>query len=302
MRILTRLGLLSFLTFLSIYCAAQDSLQEVYDLIKVEKYNEATQLSGKLAESGNIEAKILECKLIMNSGQSEKSAEVFQALYKSNPDILPYVYANFFKDYISGSRGNKKDFNINFLQELYKNQDTKGKLLANTKYWLGFHELLKVNNKASKKYFSEINHINNWSYVGPFDNVMNSGFNKDFQVLEHPEETFTFKGNYGQDIQWFTPPQDYNEGYLSVQSHFKGKPIIIFAQCFVNSPSEQEVLIDFPYSGSAKLWLNDQLIYSESAQRIMGYNGYHIKTKLNVLIWPVSTRISQVLIFKTGMI
>ena len=127
----------------------------------------------------------------------------------------------------------------------------------------------------------QIKNIEQWQWAGPFDNVMNSGYDKDFGVLASPQQNAVFTSKYGANISWFTPTIFNNEAYSFAEAYFRANNSIVYAQSFIESPKEQEILVKFGYSGSLKLWVNDSLIYREAQKRVTEMDYVQYKLVLN---------------------
>ena len=137
------------------------------------------------------------------------------------------------------------------------------------------------NNKSKAiKYVDKINYIKEWSLLGPFDNVMNSGYDKDFGVLDHPEKEATFSSKYGAEISWFEPAKFPHEAYIFNEPFFTASNSISYAQSFLQVDKDQEVIANFGYSGSLKVWINDQLLYRNPEKRSTEMDYFRYKCKL----------------------
>ncbi|HLI94426.1 MAG TPA: DUF3857 domain-containing protein, partial [Puia sp.] len=97
-----------------------------------------------------------------------------------------------------------------------------------------------------------------WDLAGPFDNVSGSGYYKDYGPLDHPEADASFVSFNNAAVRWFVPTVMSKEGYTNPYPHFRRNTAIIYAQSFVYSPDDRQVLINVGVCGSVKVWLNDQ--------------------------------------------
>lgn len=213
--------------------------------------------------------------------QADLAAGHFQQAFQQSPDLYPELYAMWFSLGAAGPYGKKSPAHLAFLQTLDKDPRNKGKLDAATTYQLLVHYLLSFDKKTALTYFSKLNTLDDWQLLGPFDNVMNSGYGKDFGALANPQPNATFTSRFGAKVGWFDPSGSSNDGYILKDMYFLSSNSIVYAQTFVESPAEQEVLLKFGYSGSLRVWLNDSLLYDNPEHRSTEMDYYRFRCILN---------------------
>lgn len=219
--------------------------------------------------------------LYSRTNQEEEASKLFNKFFDESDDPFPVLYAIWFDDGVVGDDFKKEPHQLQLLEKLEKLPANKGKLDAAAQYRLGLHYSGSMDNKNANSHYNSIQSINDWMFLGPFDNVMNSGYDKDFGVVAHPEPEATFSSKYGAEIKWFDPPQSSNDGYQSSRMHFVNSSSICYAQTFVEAPGDMQVLLKFGYSGSLKVWLNDSLIYREQEPRKTDLDYFRYKCSLN---------------------
>ena len=102
--------------------------------------------------------------------------------------------------------------------------------------------------------------------VGPFDNTMNSGFDKDFWTIKPARgQTIIQIKVWSRCANGLLP--NTNQKMAILHLNFNSNNSIVLQQTFVQSWNRKDLLLKFGYSGSFKLWLNDSLIYEESEHR-----------------------------------
>ncbi len=214
-------------------------------------------------------------------GRAKDASVLFNNFYDNSTDPSAELFALWFEDGVVGQPNKHKPFQFDLMKKIEKDERLKDKFEEIIKYRLSFHYRIANNFEQYNQYDQNISSIKKWSLVGPFDNVMNSGFNKDFGVLQNPKTGKSFTSRYGADIQWFTPEQNTLNGYFFKTYHFSSFNSIIYAQSFVESSIEQDVLLKIGYSGSLKVWLNDSLAYTEQERRRTEIDYFQIKCHLN---------------------
>ena len=119
-----------------------------------------------------------------------------------------------------------------------------------------------------------------WGIVGDFDNVSESGFNKNYAPIFHPEPEAIFKNKMNADVKWFNLEKKVPGKWIDFLNNFYCKNTLVYAQTFCNSPTDQIVNIRIGTSGSLKLWINDQLLFTEEEERNNGIDTYIVPVKL----------------------
>ena len=221
------------------------------------------------------------CFLYSQSNRKEEAGECFKQYFKLAKDPYPALYSMWFEEGVVSEVGKKKDFQLALLKALEKSDQNIGKLDAATQYRLGLHYSMSMDQKQAQKHYDEVKSIEDWMMLGPFDNVMNSGYDKDFGVLDNPGKEAKFTSKYGAEISWFDPPLVSADAYTFKGMYFINNNSIIYAQTFVEAPKEEEVFLKFSYSGSLKVWINDSLIYREPERRRTEMDYFRFKCKLN---------------------
>lgn len=226
------------------------------------------------------------------SGQYKTALESYQKSAKSNPEAIlaqSLIYsetgdiASAIDYYLSYSMEEKDQIRRNTsIDALWKidndvltNEQIKfyeqeienpyGRISTLALYELGKHYKRVNKLEKAKGYFSRLGVLDTWSIVGEFENISESGFDKDFGVLDKPKSSAKFVNKQGAEVTWF-PGYLQQRGWLNLKNHFFMNNSIAYAQTFCQSPKDQEVFFRFGSSGSAKIWLNDQLLFSTARE------------------------------------
>jgi uncharacterized protein HemY len=214
-------------------------------------------------------------------GSEEKITDLEKSFYGTVKNPYPYIYALWFNESILGRYGQKNyPHQIAIIDRLIRDSIAPGTLVAAASYQKGFHFLSSNDFKNSALEFAKVGNIKNWQYVGPFENLSGSGFNKNYGPLEHPEGKTEFLIKGGTKVKWFVPTTEIQDGWTPFGFHFNSNEGVIYAQTFVDSPNEQMVYCNFGVSGTLKAWLNDELIESEPIERVTEMDTYTQKCKL----------------------
>lgn len=212
------------------------------------------------------------------TGKIKDYPEKIYELYK-NP--YPYIYSMWFNQAVVGETGgSKKEHNLRLLDKLIADPNCNGSLKASAHYSKGFNLLNENKMKECKQEWDLMGGITSWKYAGPFDNLSNSGFYKQYEPLYKPEDNNIFKSLNNADVKWFEPAIPEKEGWNSVKTSFANTTAIVFAQAFVFSPIDQNVLIGAGLSGAIKIWVNDEIVIAEPKERTTELDTYKSKITL----------------------
>ena len=215
-----------------------------------------------------------------NSKESEIT-DFSTSFYDKVSNPYPYIYALWFNQALLGPYSKKtSDNQLTLIDKLIADPKAPGTLIAAGNYQKGMHYLFSGDFAKAQSCYNQVGNIKNWQYTGPFENLSESGFYKDYGPPEHPEPTAVFKSLTNADIKWFTPPIEAKDGWTPVIYQFNNNTAVIYAQSFVTSPSDQTVYCNIGFSGSIKLWINDELIISEAKPRVTEMDNSTVKYDL----------------------
>ena len=228
------------------------------------------ELNGSNKAMANLALSFLEAF----NGDPDKVHEYYKGFYANHPNPEPYIEALW-----STEAGKKNKTELQFLEHFAKSNNPKLKALCNQ--YLGFHYLYSNDLDQASIYFNKVGNIKNWQLLGSFNNISESGFDKDFGVLDHPESNHVFKSKYNTDVKWFKVNDYHMNNWLSFDYHLGISNTINYAQTFINSDIDQEVIFGLGVSGSVKVWVNDKLLFSEIDERNNDIDTYRFTAKLN---------------------
>lgn len=163
------------------------------------------------------------------------------------------------------------------LKEETKSDYSRLSVLAN---WAiaNHYDLLGQFDEADK-YYAKIGTVPTFAITGPFENISESGFAKDFGVLAGAKASSRFTNKNGVEVKWF-PGKVLRKGTLNFGQHFSTANAVFYAQSFVDSPKDQAVTLRLGVGGSAKVWVNDELVFAEREERSTNYDAYVFPAKL----------------------
>jgi len=284
--------LISVLLFVSIIVQAQsEKIKQAWDLFEQDKLTESREAFEAALGTPDEARAHLGISLVDAALGADASFYHYNQFYKTAENAQYYLDALW-----SFDSGKRTDAELEFLESVAEKYS--GTLKAKALQNIGYHYRSSNKIKKSKGYFSEIGAIEEWNLVGDFQNISESGFDKDFGVLDHPEPEYEFTNKQGAKVKWFDINSPRYDKWVDYEYHFYTSNSIIYAQNFVSSPSDQEVYFRIGTSGSLKFWLNDELLFQEPDERNNGMDTYVFTGKLlsgnnRILIQIGSSEIEQ---------
>jgi tetratricopeptide (TPR) repeat protein len=214
-------------------------------------------------------------------GKENEIRDFSKSYYPVVENPYPYIYALWFNKSVVGENGKKQfEYQLDLIKQLIKDQKAPGTIVSSANYQMGLHQLFSNELDKAFSYFNSIGNLRNWQYTGPFENLSQTGHYKNYGPLEHPEPDAIFRSITGAEVKWFAPVQEIKEGWIPVIHQFNNETAVVYAQNFVNSPVDQSLYLATGFSGSIKVWVNDELLISEAKERLTEMDAYVAKCNL----------------------
>lgn len=123
------------------------------------------------------------------------------------------------------------------------------------------------NIKNAQAVYNEMGVIDNWKVIGPFDNISNSGFNKQFGPELSLDSKKEYVGKDGNIVGWKDLVSPAPHPWVFMENHIDGYNSVNYLYCNINSKKEQKALLSFGSSSTFKIFLNNQVIMQDSIFR-----------------------------------
>lgn len=242
-----------------------DEYDDAWEAINNNDRKKATELLLKAAQNPKRAADAYMTLIILSNfnGQAENATPYFEKLMEVAPDAYPYAYAMWFNEAIAGGYGNKTKAQRKFLEKCLQDPKANGSIKAAARYGLASHYSATNDLQAAMKEWKQIGGIDQWQFVGPFDNVSSSGFDKDYPPIAQPEASAKFLSANNATIEWFTPKTLGYDCWTFPTYYIKERDMLSYSQSFVNFPADTEGVICVGFGGNVKVWVNDKLVISE---------------------------------------
>jgi Tfp pilus assembly protein PilF len=231
--------------------------------------------------SSYADAYITELYVKTYNRKEDEVKNFISSFYKKTTDPYPYIYALWSNKALVGAIGKKTTSEqVDLMNNLVSDKNAPGTLVAAANYNEKIHYLFSGEFQKAASYSDAVGNIKEWQFTGPFENLSQSGFYKDYGPLEHPEPNAIFKSISGADIKWFTPQNESKDGWKPIIYQFNKNTAIVYAQSFVTSPQDQTVYCNIGCAGSVKVWINDELVISGFKEKSTELDHYSIRYDL----------------------
>lgn len=256
--------------------------ERLWTLIGQEQFQEAENLITAGVEPDKKEDAYITGLYLKTYRQTiDDNSDFIEKFYEANLYPDPYVYALWFSPAVLGQYGKKvKPHQIRLIDRIRNNPKSIGTLRAAANYQYGMHYLFQNKLDSAQLCFDKIGSLRNWQYVGPFENLSNSGIYKDYGPLGKADPKSSFVSATNAPITWFTPASENADGWIPLSNQIYESTAVAFAQTFVTSPSDQEILCNVGATGAIRVWINDTMIISDVTERVTELDAYTVKCRL----------------------
>jgi len=273
----------AFFCIISTTCLAQKTYEQAWAALNRNDRKLAQNVLDKAGTEGENSADryITDIYLKSYDGKDTEITDFDKAFYDRVENPYPYIYALWFNNAVFGDYGKKKyAHQLKLMDKLLADPNAHGTLVAAAYYQKGIHLQYSNSFDQAQNEFRNVGNLKNWQYVGPFENLSHSGFYKDYGPLEHPDNKTEFTSSSSAKVKWFAPTEEIQDGWNPVVFQFNKRTGVVYAQTFVTSSKDQEVLCNVGVGGAIKVWINDAIVISEYTERVTEMDTYTAKCKL----------------------
>ena len=284
------------LVLFSSFTFAQNSEKKVWDLLLANKREEARKLFDKEFKSKpitNTDILILDAFIeyeMGNFGFDEQFIEQFVTLCKEQNYLYPLFYKPFFMN--NPNENGYNDFTYKKIDILASKEPFN--LNPMVIYFKAICDRKRKDKEGYANQIKKLNAIEDWQYCGIFENLNDSGLDTEYEPESYANNDKLFDANSNGKIGWYIPVNKQNEGYHFYSNEGEYGEGIVYSQVFIESATNQSVIINFGTSSSIKLFVNDVEIYANNRAKKTDLNAYRVKVNLqkgiNRLLVKFSTK------------
>lgn len=240
-----------------------------------QKFNEALK-----SDPNNTSALFGLSALYSLEQQDRKAWTTFKSAIDKESSSYPYIYAAWVTSkFISNIEDQDLEI-VPMLEGLSEHADSLGILKGMANEVLGSYYQWHGDLSRSRHYYQAEQSINDWTVIGPFDNISASGYDKVFPPEKAYEPTAIYMGKNEAPTQWFKLTAVRNDNWIDFNRYFSRESSVYYANTFVYSPKPQRVHLRIGTSGSFKLFLNDELATEMVEEYNNDIDSYIVETDL----------------------
>ncbi|MBN1128860.1 MAG: hypothetical protein JXA71_07730, partial [Chitinispirillaceae bacterium] len=136
------------------------------------------------------------------------------------------------------------------------------------------------NVKKATSIIRDMGCILDWQYIGPFDNISHSGYNRIFPPETEIDFTKSYPGKDGNRAKWHSLVSAPTSPWIFVENHLPVSNAVNYFYSAIASPADQEALLAFGASGMFKVLLNGTVVIADSIFRNTGSDMFIQRVKL----------------------
>ncbi|PYF68993.1 tetratricopeptide repeat protein [Pedobacter nutrimenti] len=267
-------SLLTISLFFSLAAKAQTTVQAWEKFFKNDRESSRSMFTKLAAQPQTAdEANIGLCLLAEIDKPALEGFTYLNKVYQSSKNPQPYLFA-LWDGSANYSSNRKSAEQLEFYKGLTERKNTDGALAAMAWSLIGKHQQELKKYDLAKQAYAQLGELENWTITGEYENISTSGFDKTYDVLDHPELSATFTGKRNLKFGWRKVPFTRLDKWFDFSYYNNYKNAIQFAQTFVKSPAAVVAQLRVGVSGSVKVWVNDKLVISEAEERNNDLDSY----------------------------
>ncbi|MFP7654963.1 hypothetical protein [Chryseobacterium proteolyticum] len=123
---------------------------------------------------------------------------------------------------------------------------------------------IRNNYKSADEALARIGRIDKWQYAGVFENLNGSGLYNEYDPESYAKNDKLFNANSFGNVGWYNKKLPSNDGFEFFINEIEYGRGIMYAQSFVENPTERKILLEVDTNTEFRLFLNDSEILSST--------------------------------------
>ena len=123
--------------------------------------------------------------------------------------------------------------------------------------------------------------ILDWKFIGPFENISNSGYAAEYPPEREIDFSKTYTGKDGAIVAWHDLKTAPTSAWIFMEDHSSEQNAVNYFYCTVTSPTEQRARLAFGASGTFTIFLNGSRVLADSVFRNTGTDVYLQEVRLH---------------------
>ena len=124
----------------------------------------------------------------------------------------------------------------------------------------------RKNMQGSEKHLAKVNRIPKWQRAGVFENLNGSGLDTEYEPETYAKNDKLFDANSFGKVGWYNPKHQLKDGFELLFNESEYGSAIVYAQSFVENPTERKVYLETSLNAEYKVFVNDTEILSTTKE------------------------------------
>lgn len=258
--------LISAVYFMSIGVFAQSKEQvKTWDLLLTNKRQEARNFYDKNLiqnKTKDLESLFLDALIDSELGEMIFDESFVRNFIALKPESI-YLYPMFHQKFVLGEEGSSlDDYSYSKIDLLAQSPEFRNE--STVLEYKSLLDRLRNNYKSADEILAKIQRIDKWQYAGVFENLNGSGLYNEYDPENYANNDKLFNANSFGNIGWYNRKSPENDGFnffLNETEYGRG---IVYAQSFIENPTERKLLFEVDTNAEFRMFLNDSEILSST--------------------------------------
>ncbi|SDR09099.1 protein of unknown function [Chryseobacterium soldanellicola] len=275
--------LISAIYFLSIGALAQTKEEtKTWDLLLNNKRTEARSFYDKNVKDkklSSFESLFLDALIDEEMGEmvfDETFVKNFAAFKQDEAYLYPIFRRRFVMN--DNERSGLDDNSYKKIDFLAQNE-TYGETTTILEYKSTL-DRIRNNYKAADESLAKIKRIDKWQYAGVFENLNGSGLYNEYDPEIYAKNDKLFNANSFGNVGWYNRKFASGDGFEFFMNEIEYGRGIMYAQSFVENPSERKILLEVDTNTEFRLFLNDTEILSSTNEGYTNKGAHLVEVNL----------------------
>ena len=273
---------LLLMLFISALVNAQDS-QKTWDLLLKNDREEARELFDKTLKKkmdNSMELLVLDALIDQQMGQFYFDENFLKKMAKIEGSEN-YLYPLWYQSFLMGSPNVEGYNSLSYSKMDFVSSTGKYKDIPLVIYNKAIYDRRRFDYDGYNANIDRLDAIKKWQFCGVFENMNGSGLDIDYEPEYYAKNDKTFNANSNGIVNWYVPAITQNEGYHFYYNESEYGNGVIYAQTFIESDINREVILNLGASGPIKVFLNDVEIYQNDKAKSTDLNAFLVKFNLH---------------------
>ena len=124
---------------------------------------------------------------------------------------------------------------------------------------------IRNNYKSADENIAKIKRIDKWQYAGVFENLNGSGLYNEYEPEIYAKSDKLFNANSFGNVGWYNRKSPSNSGFEFFANEIEYGRGIMYAQSFIENPTERKILLEVDTNTEFRLFLNDTEILTSTS-------------------------------------